>query len=67
MLKSSIIASPLETELSEEEMEIEMEKFIEGQYLLVNLGNIPDVTPPWLDMKKYEAGKQFVKKYYGYF
>jgi hypothetical protein len=32
----------------------------------VNLGNIPDAPPPWLDMEKYEAGKQFVKKYYGY-
>jgi hypothetical protein len=57
----------LETELSGEEMEEIMKKLIEGQYLLVNLGNIPDETPPWLDMKKYDAGKQFVKKYYGYF
>ena len=60
------ISPPLEEELSDKEMEEMMQNLIEGQHLLVNLGNIPDEAPPWLDMKKYEAGKQFVKKYYGY-
>jgi hypothetical protein len=65
-MQKSLISPPLEEELSDQEMEEMMAKLIEGQHVLVNLGNIPDETPPWLDMKKYEAGKQFVKKYYGY-
>lgn len=55
-------------EFDEEEMEEVMKQLIEGQHLLVNLGeDIPAGTPPWFDEKKFEAGKQFVKKYYGYF
>lgn len=53
-------------EFGEEEMEKIMKQLIEGQHFLVNLGeDIPAGTPPWFDEKKFEAGKQFVKKYYG--
>ncbi len=65
-MPKDLITSPQESKLSEEEMEEIMQNLIQGQHLLVNLGNIPDAPPPWLNMEKYEAGKQFVKKYYGY-
>lgn len=56
-----------EVELCEEEMEELMKQLIDGQHILVNLGDdIPVGAPPWLDEKKFEAGKQFVKKYYWY-
>jgi hypothetical protein len=64
-MPKSLISPSLEEELSDQEMEEMMAKLIEGQHFVVNLGNIPDEAPPWLDMKKYEAGKQFVNKYYG--
>ena len=65
-MPKDLITTPQDSKLSEEEMEEIMQNLIKGQHLLVNLGNIPDVPPPWLDMEKYEAGKQFVKKYSGY-
>ena len=49
----------------DEEMQQLLKNLIEGQHLLVYLGEIPDGRPTWYDEEKFEAGRQFVKKYYG--
>lgn len=53
------------TILSETDIEERFTQLFQGQYLLVNLGNIPVGKPPWFDEERYEAGRQFVKNYRG--
>lgn len=49
----------------DEEMKESLKDLIDGQHVLVYMGNIPDGRPTWFDEEKFEAGKQFVRKYYG--
>lgn len=49
----------------EDYMEDRVRDLLEGQNRLVNVGNIPNGTPPWFDKEKFADGRDFVKKYYG--
>lgn len=52
-------------ETGDEDLEKRLKSLFKGQRELVYVDNIPDGKPHWFDEEKFEAGRQFVKKYRG--